>query len=182
MYAPRRFSPILLEVIVRSLAHSKRIYDERSLGNFLSFLIFGGPRYSNEQVLDATGPTAFTDAVLDVLSNTLPLTHALVATSVQADIAVGELSIASLSSNGMGTETQKRVTWAPIHKLKTPLWIDASEAAPGHEMGGLGILPISVWGNGQRHSGSEGFNSEHACVNHRFRGSWKKGWLEALFE
>lgn len=185
MYAPQRFSPVLRETIVRALAHSKRLYDKRSLANFLSFRFFGRPWYSQEQVMEVTGPTIFTDTVLDVLSDTLPPTHALVATSVWADSAAGELSIASSSSfsssNGIGPETQKRVTWAPIHKLETPLWINASEAAPEHEMGGLGILPISVWGNGQRHSGSEGFGSAHACVNHRFQGSWKKGWKEYLF-
>jgi len=183
MFAPRRFSPVLQEILVRTVAHSKRLYDDRSVANFLSFRVFGKPHYSNEMVMEVTGPTIFTDTVLDVLSDTLPPTHALVATSVEADHGVGELSI--VPSNGVGADmeaqTQTRVTWAPIHKLKAPLWIDASEAAPGKELGGLGVLPISVWGNGQRHSGSEGFDSAHACVNHRFRGSWKIGWKEYLF-
>lgn len=47
--------------------------------------------------------------------------------------------------------------------------------------GGLGILPINVWGNGQRHSGAENFESVHACINHRFGRTWKKGWWEYLF-
>jgi len=45
----------------------------------------------------------------------------------------------------------------------------------------LAVLPINVWGNGQRHSGAENYNSVHACINHRFGRSWKKGWWEYLF-
>lgn len=132
----------------------------------------------------------FTDAVLDVLSETLPYTHPLVRTSVQTDEGVGDLMLpATKGTKSPGNnddddmQIRQRVTWAPFHHLSSPLWVDATEAMDGKEMGGLGVLPINVWGNGQRHSGAENFFSEHACVNHRFGGSWKKwkkGWREYL--
>ncbi|KAL2826143.1 hypothetical protein BDW59DRAFT_172018 [Aspergillus cavernicola] len=71
-----------------------------------------------------------------------------------------------------------RVTWAPFHRSKSPLWVDGSEA---EGLGGLGVVPISVWGNGQRRSGAGQFTDLQACVNHRFGRYWKKGWWEFLF-
>lgn len=163
MYAPRRFSPLLRRAIVRVLAHTKRHNDE---SNFIR-----GPRYDEKTTLEVTGPGVFTDAILDVLSETLPLTHPLVKSSVAADAGIGGL----VDSSG---KIQKRVTWAPFHRLRKSIWVDASE---GKDMGGLAVLPINVWGNGQRHSGSESFNNVHACINHRFGRTWKKGWWEYLF-
>lgn len=166
MYAPRRFSPLLRRAIVRVLAHTKKL-------NSQSGLLFR-PSYDERTTLEVTGPGVFTDAVLDVLSETLPPTHPLIETSVKADVGIGDLD--SLADGG-----QRRVTWAAFHRLKTPIWIDASDASPGMDMGGLAVLPISVWGNGQRHSEAEWFDSPHACVNHQFGRSWKKGWWEYLF-
>ncbi|EAW07173.1 uncharacterized protein ACLA_018770 [Aspergillus clavatus NRRL 1] len=109
MRAPRRFSPLLSEAIVRVLAHTKQHLEQSSM--------FHGPRYDETTILEITGPGVFTDAILDHLSATLPPT----------------------------------------------------------------VLPVSVWGNGQRHSGAEGFDSTQACINNRFGKSWKKGWWEYLF-
>lgn len=163
MYAPNRFSPILRRVIVRVLAHTKQHHQSHSL------LHWGKDRYDEEMVLEVTGPGVFTDAVLDVLSETLPVTHGLVMKSAQAAVGIGNPSWKRLTN----------LTWAPFYRLQTPMWIDASEAVG--DMGGLGVLPVSVWGNGQRHSGAEGFDSSHACVNHRFARTWKKGWWEYFF-
>jgi Glycosyltransferase sugar-binding region containing DXD motif len=171
LYASRRFSPFLRRAIVRVIAHSIR-HDHQSSG------IFHGPRYSEEDILEVTGPGMFTDSVLDVLSDSLPHEHHLMAASLKADEDVRELQ----SGNG-----KSRVTWAPFHHLKKSLWIDghqsgSSGSQEGAEaMGGLLVLPINVWGNGQRHSGAEMFDSKDACVNHRFGRTWKKGWWEYIF-
>ncbi|KAL5046537.1 hypothetical protein BDW71DRAFT_64401 [Aspergillus fruticulosus] len=161
-FAPRRFSPLLREVIVRVLSHTRQ-HNQRSLP-------FIGPRYDEKAILEVTGPGVFTDAILDALSETLPATHPLIATSVQADDGIGDLL--SYSSG----HPSRRVTWAPFHKISAPFCVDAEEAAVGLSMGGVCVLPVNAWGNGQRHSGAEGFRSPHACINHRFGGSWKKDW------
>lgn len=161
IFAPRRFSPILREVIVRVLAHTKRHIEE---SNFLL-----GVRYNQEMTLEVTGPTVFTDAILDVLSDALPGTHPLITQSIKADAGVGSLDHSATNSPG------QRVTWAPFNQIKTPLCTSGSEARPGKQFGGLCVLPINVWGNGQRHSGAGNFRTPEACINHRFCGSWTKG-------
>lgn len=157
---------------MRVLAHSIR-HNSASSG------IFHGPRYGEEDILEVTGPGMFTDALLDVLSESLPIEHPLVTTSMRADEDIGELK---------GGEGKQRVTWAPFHRLKEALWIDGDEGdssrgqgAIQDTTGGLVVLPINVWGNGQRHSGAEMFDSTSACVNHRFGRTWKKGWWEYVF-
>ena len=77
--------------------------------------------------------------------------------------------------------------YTPFHHLKKPLWIDG-KAGRGQDtdgesesVSGLLVLPINIWGNGQRHSGAGMFNSEEACTNHRFGRTWKKGWWENIF-
>ncbi|OKL63853.1 hypothetical protein UA08_01118 [Talaromyces atroroseus] len=167
MYAPRRFSPLLREIITRVIAHTKQ-HNER-LSSYIG-------RYSQNAVLGMTGPDVVTDAVLDVLSATLPTTHELVDISMKADAGIDGLPVSK--STG---KTQRRVTWAPFHRIQSPLCIDDGEAKLERSMGGLCVLPINAWGNGQRHSGSEGFNGSKACINHRFSGSWKKRWWQSVF-
>ncbi|KAF7512143.1 hypothetical protein GJ744_002305 [Endocarpon pusillum] len=170
LYAPRRFSPFLRRAIVRVIAHSVR-------HNRASSSFFHGPRYNEEDILEVTGPGMFTDAVLDVLSESLPQEHDLMSASVKADETAGEIK----------RDERARVTWAPFHHLKEPLWIDGKagrgQSAEGEaeSVSGLLVLPINVWGNGQRHSGAEMFDSKEACVNHRFGRTWKKGWWEYIF-
>ncbi|KAI9371066.1 hypothetical protein BJX61DRAFT_48852 [Aspergillus egyptiacus] len=166
IYAPQRFSPLLREVIVRVLSHTRQ-HNKYSLPVI-------GPRYKEETILEVTGPGVFTDAILDALSDALPTTHPLIGASVEADETIGDLFMPS-------GEVARRVTWAPFHKIREPLCIDAREAAAGKAMGGLCVLPINAWGNGQRHSGAESFRSVHACINHRFGGTWKKGWWQKHF-
>ncbi|KAL4772466.1 hypothetical protein BDW60DRAFT_222400 [Aspergillus nidulans var. acristatus] len=161
-FAPRRFSPLLLEVIVRVLSHTR----QRNQQSFP----FVGPRYDEKAILEVTGPGVFTDAILDALSDALPTTHPLLAASVRADEGIGDLL-----SQASG-QLSRRVTWAPFHRISEPLCVEAQEAAVGKSMGGICVLPVNAWGNGQRHSGAEGFRSPLACVNHRFGGSWKKDW------
>ncbi|KAF7589309.1 hypothetical protein BBP40_004496 [Aspergillus hancockii] len=167
MYAPRRFSPLLRETIVRVLAHTRQHVKQSGF--------FRGPQYKENTILEVTGPGLFTDVVLDVLSRTLPPTHKLIESSVESDAPIGDLVS---PSTGV---TQRRVTWAPFHGIRDPVCVDDSESLEGKSMGGLCVLPISVWGNGQRHSGSEGFHSRHACINHRFGRTWRKGWMEYFF-
>lgn len=175
IYAPNRFSPVLRRVIVRALAHSHRHRED-----IRSWL--GGPQYSEEDILEVTGPGMFTDALLDVLSETIPPGHDLVTASLAADEGIGDLDDPSGALKG--SMKVPRVTWAPFHALRDAMWIDATESkglgSGGWTHGGLVVLPINVWGNGQRHSGAEGFTSAHACVNHRFGRTWKKGWWEYL--
>ncbi|KAL4915242.1 hypothetical protein BDW62DRAFT_219453 [Aspergillus aurantiobrunneus] len=162
MYAPRRFSPVLRKAIVRALAHTKQYVHKGGL--------FARPRYTERDILEITGPGMFTDAVLDVLSDSLPASHFLIQKSVESD-ATGEL-------NSPAGQLQ-RLTWAPFHKLPQPLWLNTSDVKQG--MDGLGVLPVNVWGNGQRHSGAGLFDDVQACVNHRFGRTWKKGWWEYLW-
>ncbi|KAJ5676512.1 uncharacterized protein N7477_002145, partial [Penicillium maclennaniae] len=169
IYAPRRFSPLLRDVIVRVLSHTKR-HRENSNAIF-------GAKYNELTTLEITGPGVFTDAILDILSDTLPTDHPMLSISKKADEGIGDL----VTESGKPID---RVTWAPFHELKEPLCVKGSEVKEGKQMGGLCALPINAWGNGQRHSGSEGFGSSHACINHRFSGhwkSWKLSWKQYLF-
>ncbi|KAJ5360167.1 hypothetical protein N7517_009358 [Penicillium concentricum] len=168
MYAPRRFSPLLRETIVRVIAHTMQ-YNNGRMGFFPSLA------YDEKAILGITGPDVFTDAILETLSSSLPETHPFVEESVDADKNIGDLID---SETG---EVQKRVTWAPFHRLRDTVCIQAGEAVSRESMGGLCVLPVSVWGNGQRHSEAGGFNHPSACINHRFGRTWKKGWWEYIF-
>ncbi|KAF3394913.1 Initiation-specific alpha-1,6-mannosyltransferase [Talaromyces pinophilus] len=168
MYSPRRFSPVLREIVTRVMSHTKQ-HNEHVASRYL----FG---YSEREILGISGPDVVTDAVLDVLSATLPPTHRLMNISMEKDAGIDNLPISSVTG-----ETLKRVTWAPFYGIDKTVCIDDDEALQKGSMGGICVLPVNAWGNGQRHSGSEGFGSERACVNHRFRGSWKKGWWESHF-
>ncbi|PLN80566.1 hypothetical protein BDW42DRAFT_170706 [Aspergillus taichungensis] len=163
MYAPQRFSPLLRRVIVRVLAHARQQNERHRRG---LWSLFRAPSYDEKIVLEATGPGVFTDAILDGLSETLGSQHWLVRRSVVADDGIGDLD-------------SEQVSWAPFHRIDQRVCVDADEAREG-DMGGFCVLPVNVWGNGQRHSGAEGFNSVHACLNHRFGRMWKKGWWEYL--
>lgn len=167
MYAPRRFSPLLRKTIIRVLSHTKQYESQRNL--------LHSPKYDEKAILEITGPGVFTDAVLETLSASLPSQHPLVQKSTSADLETDDL-ISPVTG-----EREQRVTWAPFHRLRNTLCIGASEGIPERPMGGLCVLPISVWGNGQRHSQAGGFNSPNACVNHRFGRTWKKGWWEYIF-
>jgi hypothetical protein len=137
MYAPRRFSSFLRRAIGPALAHTRQRSQD------LTLLSRG--MYDESSTLDITGPAMFTDAVLDVLSEALPPTHPLIRRSVEEDRDTGELR---LSSGGFAS----RATWALFHRLNGPLWVDASDSGLDKDMGGLGVVPIRVWGSGQRHS------------------------------
>jgi hypothetical protein len=175
MFAPNRFSPFLRRAIVRALAHSKKHHADTGTW-------FHGPQYSEGDILEVTGPGMFTDALLDVLSETLPRGHNLVTRSMAADEEIGKREN---SGNGFGDPRETyRVTWAPFYALERAVWIDGTEleglGAERGTGGGLVVLPINIWGNGQRHSGAEDFESAHACINHQFGRTWKKGWWEYI--
>lgn len=168
MFAPRRFSPLLRETIVHVLSHTRK--HNKKHGSF-----FRGASYDEKAILGVTGPDVFTDALLEALSSSLPSTHPLIQQSLAADFEIGDLVLRTTG------EIENRVSWAPFHRIRDPVCIYDNEAADGNSMGGLCVLPISVWGNGQRHSQAGGFNDVNACVNHRFGRTWKKGWWEYIF-
>ncbi|CAG7939178.1 unnamed protein product [Penicillium salamii] len=168
MHAPRRFSPLLRQTIVRAISHTRQ-------HEIRHHSLFGGPKYDENTILGVTGPDVFTDAILDTLSSSLPPTHPLIRASLAADEGIDDLVL-----NGNGNK-EKRVTWAPFHRMKTPICVQSDEAISDAPMGGVCVLPISIWGNGQRHSEAGGFNDPSACVNHRFGRTWKKGWWEYIF-
>lgn len=164
LYAPQRFSPILRRVIVRSLAHAIRHQQRQRFWHRYHH------KYTDVDVLEITGPGMFTDAILDVMSSTLPVDHEWRHSSHVSP---------RCSAIQQGKE-RGRVTWGPFHNLTQPTWTNAGESEgmmPLQRHGGLMVLPINVWGNGQRHSGAENFRSPQACINHRFKRTWKHGWF-----
>lgn len=165
-YAPRRFSPILRKVIVRGIAHS--VQHQRNTASWYR----PSGRFDNDAVLETTGPGMFTDAILDSLSETLPSTHSLKRKPEQPDSCP---AVEDGSSGSPDNTSPRQVTWFPFHKLEQSLWIDDTESDGLDESqrnGGLLVLPVNVWGNGQRHSGSGDFDTPGACLNHRFSRSW----------
>lgn len=172
MYAPRPFSPILRHAIIRSIAHAAKHEQEETPW------YRPADKFSGAAVLQITGPGMFTQTVLDVLSETLPSNHSLKTVARQKDACPGDGPVRSEA------EQRERVTWAPFHRLSEPYWINDADSIMGTSTsnstqgsGGLGVLPVNVWGNGQKHSGAENFRSSQACVNHHFAGTWKKSWL-----
>lgn len=160
LYAPQRFSPILRRVIVRSIAHAIRHQERQRFWN----------RYTDVDVLEVTGPGMFTDSVLDVISSTLPINH-----EWRHAVHDGHRCPAIQQA-----KERNGVTWLPFHNLTQSTWTNAGESEgrlPLQRHGGLMVLPINVWGNGQRHSGAETFRSSHACINHRFVRTWKHAWF-----
>lgn len=171
IYAPRRFSPILRKVIVRGIAHSLQ-----HQGNTATWYRRSG-HFDDEAVLETTGPGMFTDAILDSLSDTLPPTHFLKVRPQQASVCPHDEE-----SSGSFSRARGIVSWFPFHKLRKSLWVADTEpiGLAGYQRnGGILVLPINVWGNGQRHSGAGDFNNPDACLNHRFVRTWKQSahWL-----
>ncbi|CAL5867045.1 uncharacterized protein PFLUO_LOCUS1257 [Penicillium psychrofluorescens] len=154
LYAPRRFSPLLREVIVRVLSHTKQHFDRQRwfFGEFYD-------RYTQKMTHEITGPGVFTDAILDMLSENLPSTHPLIFQSTEAERQYTD-------------NPHKRVTWAPFHGLQEPICVDDSESAAGKHTGGLCVLPASVWGASQPDA-----NGPEACIDHRRNSNWKKSWF-----
>jgi hypothetical protein len=164
MYAPKPFSPILRRAIVYSIANSIGLKRENRPWYDFS------DKFDRAAILEVTGPGMFTQAVMDVLSETLSSVHWLKTVERQKDLCPVD--------GNMTVDSTNRVTWAPFYRLKETLWIkDEHSEAAEQDSGGLAVLPVNVWGNGQRHSGAENFGSSQACVNHHFAGTWKKSWL-----
>ncbi|KAK6612772.1 hypothetical protein H4I96_01985 [Botrytis cinerea] len=70
----------------------------------------------------------------------------------------------------MDAGLERRVTWKKFRSMRSPYWFSAKDFNDANvveeNLRGLGILPINVWGSGQRHSGSGTFSHEDACTNH----------------
>jgi alpha 1,6-mannosyltransferase len=68
----------------------------------------------------------------------------------------------------MDAGLERRVTWKKFRHLKKPVWVDGRDVREGEEvnMRGLGVLPVNVWGSGQRHSRAGRFDHVDACINH----------------
>jgi alpha 1,6-mannosyltransferase len=126
----------------------------RTVSHFDAHVAYSHGGVGEEDVLEVTGPGMWTDCLLDHLSERLDPESAL------RDPDAG---------------LERRVTWKAFHALEQPIWVEGIEGQ------GVGILPIDVWGNGQRHSNAGNFSSATACVNHVFGRAWKKGWYEWMF-
>lgn len=103
---------------------------------------------SGGSVNEVSGPGMLTDVVLEMLSEGLVDDH-------------------ELRDRDAGLE--RRVTWKNIHGLDEPLWVDVDELkekGKAEGMGGLAILPVNVWMNGQKHSKSGSDEAPGACVNY----------------
>lgn len=173
-YAPQRFSPILRKVITRAIAHSQQHLKEtatwyRPSGHF-----------DDEAVLETTGPGMFTDAILDVLTESLPSNHALKNPKWNEQACIENNDRRKLYNINGGA-----VTWSPFHRLNSSLSIESNITANNDQISennGLLVLPIDVWGNGQRHSGAGNFTNSQACINHIFVRAWKpRGFWSRLF-
>jgi alpha 1,6-mannosyltransferase len=118
----------------------------RSVSHSKSLKELGG------NIEEVSGSAMLTDVVLEVLSKNLIEGH-------------------KLRDRDAGLE--RRVTWKHFKDLKETVWIEADQLHDKSSAGGLAILPIDVWGNGQGHSGSGSLEAAGACVN------WIPGKLAA---
>lgn len=176
LYAPRPFSPLLRRAIVRTLAHSA--YQHRMTAH-LSGDVRIGPVYTKGDVLEATGPGMLTDAVLDVLSETLPAEGPSGIVRASHDVAEKARHTAAVTGEAPPSWLAEHVTWAPFHGIREPVILDAVEVAGPSEHGGLMVLPINVWSSGQGHSGADPeWTGPDSCLNHRFAGRWKHSWVD----
>ncbi|TGO52164.1 hypothetical protein BOTNAR_0332g00040 [Botryotinia narcissicola] len=139
MWAPARFDPLLRKAIVRCVSHSS-----------MSSLF--GEEVDSKESGEVCGGAMLTDIVLEMLTENLKEVHKV---------------------RDMDAGLERRVTWKKFRALRSPYWFSAKDFndrnAVEENLTGLGILPIKVWGSGQRHSGSGTFGHEDACTNHVYR-------------
>lgn len=168
LYAPRRFSPVMRKIIIRAIVQSIQYHKHRH------HWYWPWVWHSNFDILEITGPGVVTHATFDVLSATVAAEHKL------RDIPP---ILPECEDDRALQRNRSRITWAPFHHLKEPLWLDATNSlgdAAMEQHGGIIILPINAWGNGQRHSNAGNYGTTEACVNHKFAGSWKAGRLKTF--
>lgn len=169
------FSPFLRRAIVRVVAHAYAHGKRKNSGvrGFWGWVSTSGGvwtgRYSEVEILEITGPGVWTDAIFDTL------TDAALHSPAPGNMALLET-----------VEGKERVTWRVFSGITSPKQVVLAPGEPASVNGkvepvGIYVLPVNYWGNGQRHSGAQGFRNEQACVNHLFLRSWKKGWYEWLF-
>ncbi|KAI9648196.1 hypothetical protein NHQ30_002828 [Ciborinia camelliae] len=98
---------------------------------------------------EVCGGAMLTDIVLEMLSENLKDIHPV---------------------RDMDAGLERRVTWKKFRSLKHPYWFSSKDFKDGvdENLRGLGVLPINVWGSGQRHSGSMRFDHEDVCANHAY--------------
>ncbi|APA09301.1 hypothetical protein SS1G_12086 [Sclerotinia sclerotiorum 1980 UF-70] len=108
-----------------------------------------GEKIDAKESGEVCGGAMLTDIVLEMLSENLKDVHRV---------------------RDMDAGLERRVTWKKFRSLGNPYWFSAKDFKDGRDvrrdLRGLGVLPINVWGSGQRHSGSERFDHEDACINH----------------
>jgi alpha 1,6-mannosyltransferase len=142
VWAPKRFDPVVRRAIVYTVSHARAHLNK-------SITALNEMSKRKEEYLDElSGKHMFTDALLEVLSDSLEKGHAL-------------------RDGDAGLE--RRVTWKWFKGLKNPLWIMSDEATKEKreaQMRGLAILPIKTWSSGQNHSDSGSMEDVAACVNH----------------
>ncbi|KAH7319443.1 hypothetical protein BKA65DRAFT_102277 [Rhexocercosporidium sp. MPI-PUGE-AT-0058] len=141
IWAPMRFDPILRKAIVRTVSHAM-IYNTFAEETWRE-KITARTDYTGE----ISGNGMLTDVVLEVLSATLKEGH-------------------KMRDREAGLE--RRVSWKKFRGLKEFLWIGREQVKEGseHDMRGLAVLPINVWGSGKSHSKSGTFDHPDACINH----------------
>ncbi|TGO08205.1 hypothetical protein BTUL_0221g00220 [Botrytis tulipae] len=136
MWAPARFDPLLRKAIVRCVSHS-------------SMASLFGEEVDSKESGEVCGGAMLTDIVLEMLTENLKEVHKV---------------------RDMDAGLERRVTWKKFRALRSPYWFSAKDFndrnAAEENLRGLGILPINVWGSGQRHSRSGTFGHEDACINH----------------
>jgi alpha 1,6-mannosyltransferase len=106
-----------------------------------------GDEVGDKEVGEICGGGMLTDVVFDGLSEALVDAHPV---------------------RDMDAGLERRVTWKKFRHLKKPVWVDGRDVREGEEvnMRGLGVLPVNVWGSGQRHSRAGRFDHVDACINH----------------
>ncbi|QSZ36394.1 hypothetical protein DSL72_006270 [Monilinia vaccinii-corymbosi] len=119
-----------------------------------------GDKVDAKESGEVCGGAMLTDIVLEMLAENLKDIHPV---------------------RDMDAGLERRVTWKKFRSLQRPRWLSGEDFKDGVDanLRGLGVLPINVWGSGQRHSGSGRFDHQDACANHvyakRPSGSiWKK--------
>lgn len=160
VWAPKRFDPFLRMAFVRAVSHARL---ERWLEG-RSWWRKGSSRRSHAHETEVGAIGMFTDLVLEVLSQSLREDH-------------------PLRDRDAGLE--RGVTRKKFRSLKQPVWIEPDQAREASEenLRGIAILPINVWGSGQKHSLSGSEEELDVCVNHVLvrKPKPKREWHDRLF-
>lgn len=121
-----------------------------------------GRKVDAKQSGEVCGDAMLTDIDLEMLTENLKDTH---------------------PARDMDAGLKRRVTWKKFRSLRRPYWFSGKDFKDLVDVNlrGLGVLPINVWGSGQRHSGSGRFDHEDACANHVYGKQPHVSYWQKLF-